>query len=63
MDKLTDGSQLAKLSDSDLAFWLVEDAKKLDGRPGMNNVQSSIRQAAFRLDPAAAPWLGAASDD
>lgn len=58
MDKLTDGSYHDKMTDSELAYWLVEDAKKLEGKPGMNNVQSSIRQAAKRLDPTSTPWLG-----
>lgn len=57
MDALTDGSRFATMGDSDLAYWLAEDAKKVEGKPGMANVASSIRQAAFRLDPAATPWL------
>lgn len=57
MNSLTDGSYHAKMTDSELAYWLVGDAMKVDGQPGMNNVASSIRQAAFRLDPESTPWL------
>ena len=59
MNELTDGSYHSKMSDADLAFWLVEDAKKFENRTGYNNMQSAMRQAAKRLDPASAPWLPA----
>lgn len=57
MNSLTDGSYHARMTDSELAHWLAGDAMKVDGQPGMNNVASSIRQAAFRLDPESTPWL------
>lgn len=63
MNALTDGSIFERTPDSELAFWLAEDAKKVDGKPGMNNVAASMRQAAFRLDPESAPWLSVVSDD
>lgn len=63
MNSLTDGSIFAEKTDSELAFWLAEDAKKVDGQPGMNNVAASIRQAAFRLDPESVPWLGGGAID
>jgi len=58
MNPLTDGTYHSAITDAELAYWLVEDAKKLNGKPGMNNVQSSMRQAAMRLWPASTPWLG-----
>jgi len=57
MNELTDGSQHSYLTDAALASWLLGDAKKLEGTPGYNNMQSAMRQAAFRLDPESAPWL------
>ncbi len=63
MNPLTDGSIFAKKTDSELAYWLAEDAKKVDGHPGMNNVAASLRQAAFRLDPSATPWLPVEGSD
>lgn len=57
MNKTTDGSFHAVMTDQELAAWLLGDAQKVDGKPGMNNVASAIRQAAFRLDPSQVPWL------
>jgi len=57
MNELTDGSVHAKKTDTELAWWLVEDAKKFGDRPGYNNMLSAMRQAAFRLDPESTPWL------
>lgn len=49
MNALTDGSQLEKLSDIELATWLENEAIKLTHVPGTNNTQSALRQAAKRL--------------
>jgi len=57
MNELTDGTHHSKFSDAALAFWLVEDAKKFENRPGYNNMQSAMRQAANRLAPESTPWL------
>lgn len=46
---LTSARMFDKKSDADLAYWLDEDARRLDGTPGNNNHVAAVRAAAERL--------------
>lgn len=47
--ELTSARMFDKKSDVDLAYWLDEDAKRLDGTPGNNNHVAAVRAAVERL--------------
>jgi hypothetical protein len=57
MNDLTDGTNMANFSDEELAAWILNDAKSIQGAPGTNNMVSAMRQAAYRLAPHTTPWL------
>ena len=47
--ELTSAHMFDKTSDLDLAYWLDNDAKAMDGQPGRNNHVAATRAAIQRL--------------
>lgn len=46
---LTSAEVFSSKTDQELAYWLAEDARALDGQPGRNNHVAAVREAARRL--------------
>lgn len=47
---VTSADWFANMNNRDLAYWLAEDARRLDGSPRNNNHVAATRLAALRLD-------------